>query len=386
MSLREQNATGEGLGDDVLREQVRLVMKQVPTMQTASIIVALVLCYTVQSIVPRTSILTWLLLVLGIALSRVVLFVFFRRVRDNAFNGVRWKNAYLFTTFFSGVVWGISAIFVFPSGNTGLIALFVLVMASLSAATTVSHSPLRTGPAAWMLPAMLPYAVRCIAEWTTPENTIGMLIIVYLVTLLRYSFTHHGFITASISLKFENLRLLEEVRQANETLRRVSAIDGLTGLANRRSFDEFLDKEWRRAVRDQRPISAIMLDIDHFKAYNDTYGHQAGDDCLKKTAAVINTALRRPSDFAARYGGEEFVVILPDTDGQGAAEVAEHMRREVAAMRVPHTHSASGVVTVSAGATSLIPRDGMASSDLIGLVDRALYAAKQGGRNRVTSA
>ncbi len=387
MDLQENNVETLDLRDAVLREQVRLIMKQVPTMQAASLIVALALCYTVRDIVPRANILTWLSLILVIIAARTVLAVLFIRVRESDFNGMRWKNLYLAVTFASGVVWGYSAIIIFPAGETALISLFVVVMASLSAATTVSHAAIRSGPAAWMVPALIPYAVRCIAEWRETERTVGVLIVVYLITLLRYTLNNHALITSSIWLKFENVRLLEEVRQTNEMLRLASMIDGLTGLANRRSFDEFLDKEWRRAVRDKTPISAIMLDIDHFKAYNDNYGHQAGDDCLRKVAEVIRTSLKRPSDFAARYGGEEFVVVLPETDGRGALEVAENLRRGIEAMGVPHAHSsASSFVTVSAGAVSVVPRDGMSSSDLIGRVDKAMYAAKQAGRNRVMTA
>jgi diguanylate cyclase (GGDEF)-like protein len=372
--------------DDILREQLRLTIKQVPTMQTASLIVALILCYTVRNIVPRNAIAVWLVLVLAVALGRVVLSVLFARVRDRGFSGPRWKHVYLLLTLVSGVIWGLSAYVIFPSGHTALIALFVLVMASLSAATTVSHAALKAGPAVWMMPVMILYAVRCIAEWREPENTIGILIIVYLVTLLRYSFTNHEVIRSAISLKFENLRLLEEVRQANLDLHRISTVDGLTGLANRRNFDDVLAREWRRAVREEKPLSAIMLDIDHFKAYNDNYGHLAGDDCLRNVASMIRAALKRPSDFAARYGGEEFVVVLPDTDRRGAAGVAERMRREIEAAGMPHAHSsASNVVTVSAGAATLVPQDGMTPSRLIALVDAALYAAKLGGRNQVKS-
>ncbi len=385
--MNKNEEVSKDLKDAILREQIRLIIRHVPTMQTTSFIVALILCYTVRNLVPRINILIWLILVLGVVLSRVLLSVLFSRVRDKHFDGAHWKNAYLLFTLASGIIWGLSALIVFPAGRTELIALFVLVMASLSAATTVSHAALRAGPAVWMVPVMLLYSLRCFAEGRQPEITIGFLIIVYLVTLLLYASNHHGVITSFISLKFENLRLLEEVRQAHDILLQISTIDGLTGLANRRHFEEVMEREWRRSIRGKMWISAIMMDIDHFKAYNDNYGHQAGDDCLRKVGAAICATLRRPSDFAARYGGEEFVVILPDTNAQGVAEVAEMLRREIEAMSVPHEHSsASRVVTISAGAASLIPQDGMASSHLIGLVDAALYAAKQEGRNRVKTA
>jgi diguanylate cyclase (GGDEF)-like protein len=181
----------------------------------------------------------------------------------------------------------------------------------------------------------------------------------------------------------ELLEALEQLRKANDILRRLSAIDGLTGLSNRRNFDEFIEKEWRRAQRDQKPVSLIMIDIDHFKAYNDTYGHQRGDDCLKQVAAIIGENVKRPADLAARYGGEEFAVVLPDTGAKGAAEMAELIKRSIEAVAIPHAkNSAAPVVTVSLGVATLEPDRILNPSDLIERADKALYAAKNGGRNR----
>jgi diguanylate cyclase (GGDEF)-like protein len=148
-----------------------------------------------------------------------------------------------------------------------------------------------------------------------------------------------------------------------------------------------MDREWRRALREQWSLSLLMLDIDHFKAYNDNYGHQEGDDCLKKVAAVIAESVKRPADMAARYGGEEFMVVLPDTDIRGAVELGEKLRIAVEVSGVPHAHSsAANVVTVSVGASSMVPERGAEPSRLVKLVDTALYAAKRDGRNRVKTA
>jgi len=381
--MHNEIKTGRDFKDDILREQVRLAMKQLPTMQITSFIVALVLSYAVSDIVPRTNIAIWDLLILAIVLSRIVLYALFLKVREGPFAGAYWEKAYLLLAFISGVIWGASAFIIFPAGNPALISLFVLVIASLSAATTVSHSALKLGPTAWAAPAMSFYAVRCYQEGFE-TYTIGLLIVVYLFTVLNYSFKHNSTIAASVSLKFENLELLEELRKANDFLRRVSAIDGLTGIANRQSFDECMDREWRRAMREQHPISLIMLDIDHFKLFNDNYGHQGGDDCLKKVAAVIAGSVKRPGDLAARYGGEEFMVVLPDTDVRGATDIAEKLRIEVEVLGVPHEFSATAsVVTISIGVASLVPGQNMDTSHLIKLVDTMLYAAKHDGRNRV---
>jgi hypothetical protein len=166
-------------------------------------------------------------MVLVIVVSRIVHYALFQKVREEPFTGEYWKRAYLLLAFISGLIWGTSAFIIFPAGNPALIALFVLVIASLSAATTVSHSSLRLGPTVWAAPAMLLYAVRCYQEGFE-TYTVALLIIVYLFAVLNYSFKHNSTIASSVSLKFENLELLEELRKANDILRQASAIDGLT--------------------------------------------------------------------------------------------------------------------------------------------------------------
>jgi diguanylate cyclase (GGDEF)-like protein len=160
--------------------------------------------------------------------------------------------------------------------------------------------------------------------------------------------------------------------------------DGLTGLANRRKFDEAIEVEWRRALRNKDYLSTILLDIDHFKAFNDTYGHQSGDECLKKVAECLKKQTRRAGELNARYGGEEFVIVLPGTPIKNALYVAESIRSSIFDMRIPHAGSAvSQYVTISAGVSSTIPVREYNSSALIRKADLELYQAKREGRNRV---
>lgn len=186
-------------------------------------------------------------------------------------------------------------------------------------------------------------------------------------------------------------RFLRESQQkladANIELQKLAALDGLTGIANRRRFDEALRSEWHRAQRDKRPLSVMLCDIDLFKLYNDANGHLAGDLCLKKVAAVLTESLKRPADLAARFGGEEFVVVLPDTDREGALVVARQCLQKVTALGLPNPQSGvSGVVTVSIGLATLIPSRESSCDDLVDMADRAMYSAKQAGRNRIVSA
>ena len=180
------------------------------------------------------------------------------------------------------------------------------------------------------------------------------------------------------------LTLARKLDAANRELRKLSVIDGLTGIANRRHFDETFAREWRRGVRMKRPLALVLCDIDFFKQYNDMYGHQAGDECLRAVARCLEASVRRPGDSVTRFGGEEFAVILPETDSNGAAAMAEKMRAAVEARGLQHAGSeAARVVTISAGVASMSPHAGEHATDLVQWSDAALYEAKRQGRNRV---
>lgn len=166
----------------------------------------------------------------------------------------------------------------------------------------------------------------------------------------------------------------------------LAAIDPLTQIANRRSFDEALDREWQRALRSRTPISLILFDADYFKAYNDRYGHLAGDDCLRRIAGAFTSTVRRPADLVARFGGEEFGIILPDTDAAGAFRLAESLRAGIERLAWAHAACPAGVVTLSGGCASMTPLVGETATDLLNSADEALYEAKRQGRNRIESA
>jgi two-component system, chemotaxis family, response regulator WspR len=184
---------------------------------------------------------------------------------------------------------------------------------------------------------------------------------------------------------FAALRESEQrLAAANVQLKRVAEADSLTGIANRRRFDTVLQTEWQRALRTRRPLSLLLCDVDCFKAYNDTYGHVMGDDCLQTVAGVLNTNLRRPADIAARYGGEEFALILPETEREGAIVVAHGCVEQIRALGLPHSSSvASSVVTISIGVATMVPAASEAAPALIAMADRAMYLAKEAGRNQV---
>ncbi|MCK1785840.1 MULTISPECIES: response regulator [Pseudomonas] len=176
----------------------------------------------------------------------------------------------------------------------------------------------------------------------------------------------------------------QQLLDTNLVLQRLMNSDGLTGLSNRRHFDEYLELEWRRAMRDQAQLSLLMIDVDFFKTYNDSFGHVEGDEALRKVAAAIREASSRPSDLPARYGGEEFALVLPNTSPGGARLVAEKLRMAVEALKIPHIAPAEGAsLTISIGLSTMTPVQGTDCRQLIMAADKGLYTAKNNGRNQV---
>jgi diguanylate cyclase (GGDEF)-like protein/PAS domain S-box-containing protein len=196
-----------------------------------------------------------------------------------------------------------------------------------------------------------------------------------------------GHVTHYVCVK-EDITDLKQIEAAlkiaNQELQRLASLDGLTQVANRRRFDEYLLREWKRLARENAPLSVILCDIDYFKHYNDVYGHLAGDECLKQVVRGITQAIRRPADLVARYGGEEFVIVLPNTGADGAKHVARALQEEIQQLKIPHAHSSvSQYVTLSIGVSSTIPKLEASPELLVNTADKAMYEAKAQGRNAI---
>jgi len=210
---------------------------------------------------------------------------------------------------------------------------------------------------------------------------------------IPFGLAHDGEIYPMKSLQERNfeLELLVEERtleleEANKKLEAISNTDWLTGIFNRRYFDRMLAQEWNRAQRNGMPLALVILDVDHFKLYNDRYEHLAGDACLQALARTLEQTAQRTGEFAARYGGEEFVVLLPNTNGHDVLEIARRIQRAVWALALPHEETSSGIITVSLGVASMMPSDRHNPDELVRRADSALYRAKKSGRNALQSA
>jgi diguanylate cyclase (GGDEF)-like protein len=244
----------------------------------------------------------------------------------------------------------------------------------------------------------------CVRNAASPAAAFWQLVLVLVPCMICLSFSHDHILHAlvpfaaiqfsatsgiahSIGSQITGTMISEQrLEAANARLTELSATDGLTGIANRRAFDAALTAEWGRAARDGTDLGLLVIDVDYFKAFNDHYGHPAGDECLRLVAALTARTLRRPPDTAARFGGEEFVALLPGTSALAAMEVAERVRCAIMESGVLHQASVFGCVTVSIGAASLSPHPGSEAQMLIDLADKALYRAKDSGRNTVRCA
>jgi len=179
-------------------------------------------------------------------------------------------------------------------------------------------------------------------------------------------------------------RLNNSLEKANKELLRLSTVDGLTGIYNRRYFDLIIEKEWKRGLREKQKISIILADIDYFKLYNDNYGHLEGDNCLRIIACKLQEVIKRPADLLARYGGEEFVILLPNTDQKGAYKIAKDLQKKVRSLCINHNFSNVGnVVTLSIGVATAVPDIDSKYQNLIEHADKAMYIAKSNGRNQI---
>ena len=258
--------------------------------------------------------------------------------------------------------------------NAGLKDCHILVLEKFQVKAQITV-PLIMGSKLWGLLCI--HQCEHTRKWTPTEiRFVKQLAAQFSVAL------EHSYLLAQTRSQASKLtQTLNALQQANQKLERIARLDGLTEVANRRYFDEFLDQEWERLTREKQFLSLIMFDVDHFKLYNDFYGHQAGDECLIKITHAAQQVLKRPADLLARYGGEEFAVILPNTDETGASNIAAQIQLAIQALGIPHVKSQEQIVTLSLGIATQIPSIDKTSEAVISEADQALYQAKKQGRN-----
>lgn len=308
----------------------------------------------------------------AVSLGRMWLARRFTRQRVVETRLAQWRTYYINAALMAGLAWGIgSVLLVAGSGREAQLLTWVVLVA----AVLVEFAALaRLGRAfGWLLIAtlMAPLALSLLGPQPAPAAAGGLLLLAFSSALAGAEL--HRTYTDGITLQVEFARL--------------ARFDQLTGLANRRHFDETLAGEWQRALRQRGEVALIIFDVDEFKRYNDHFGHPGGDTCLRRLAAAARELVHRPSDLVVRLGGEEFAVLLPLTPAAGASAIAEMLRQAIENLRLPHAPGAAHAsVTISAGVASLRPDKGFRAEDLIKAADAALYQAKHSGRNCVLTA
>jgi len=307
--------------------------------------------------------------------------------RDTA-SPVTWAKRCLVSTWITAAGWGAwSAVILFePERNLVIVVLAVQTACMMGGA--VRNCAVRAVAVGQILLTQTPLAIACLLSGDPYLGLLAVFVVMNIIAALALSkFLHKQ--TKQLLLQDEEKTELvnsleiakQELEVINTHLETLAATDALTEVANRRAFDLAFAREWRRACRDLTPLSLLMLDVDHFKAFNDCYGHQAGDACLRDVAAAIAACLHRPGDMVARFGGEEFVVILQGIDVTGAAKMASDILEAVAARQIPHDTSSFRHVTISIGLASVSPELQSTMEQLTARADTALYAAKRAGRN-----
>lgn len=280
-----------------------------------------------------------------------------------------------------------SLVLVFPTSGAEKFMMITL-QAVLLLVAAVRSSSVPAGVLVQVYTVLVPLMVILLASGR-PDYMLDALLVLFQIVVC-HDVTHTLYKrTVKLLLAEHDMRqAMEELAHANASLESLAQTDSLTSLTNRRGFDAALLRECRRAARDRSVLSISLIDIDFFKRFNDDVGHVAGDDCLREIALCLRAQCHRPGDLVARYGGEEFIVMLPDTPGDAAAELAEQLRSAVALLAYPHPSSPAGYVTISAGVACGVPANGEPATawGLIAQADRALYDAKRNGRNQVVLA
>jgi diguanylate cyclase (GGDEF)-like protein len=310
-----------------------------------------------------------------------------------------------------GLAWSAISIYLLAAEDLASSIVIILILGGIIAGTVATNTAKLSAFFAFSLPIAIPVVLFL----------LSIILAVFCLFISFSAYRLNKLVIESLAYQFDNLQLLNELEQEKNQVTRlysnlefdlsrrkkaeeqlkvekekaeqlaqsllaISTLDGLTGIPNRRHFDSVIAKEWNRATRAGTPVSLIMCDIDHFKTYNDNYGHQKGDNCLIQIATLLQDHARRDGDLAARYGGEEFVIVLPTTSLDSAREVAEQMRKGIENLGIAHRYSdTNNIVTASFGVSTMVPQRDQQPRLLIARADKAMYAAKQAGRNRVVA-
>ncbi|GLR71542.1 GGDEF domain-containing protein [Agaribacter marinus] len=369
-------------------EVIDLLYKQTWRVAIAHPVSALLFLFWILPVANHTSLYQWFCAVLLLSILRLSLFFMYKtqRKKIDKQQFQYWKYAWMGVSALAGFAYSFAFISFVPMDKPEYVMSIGLFIIMLSSIACVGFGASYLSLLSFIIPIAVPSTIH-IAIYGGYAGYISSLCIVFfsgiVLSLVR---TVNAAFKKSISLNHQHSHEIEKRKIVEHQLQEISRRDGLTGLFNRRYFDEMLTTEIGRAYRNHSSLSLIILDVDHFKEYNDHYGHVAGDNCLINIAQHLSDLAKRKGDLIARYGGEEFAIILPNIDAKGAFNFAEKLQLSIQEKRIPHATSKLTYlqsITISVGVTTLPPLSKLSSDALINRADKALYEAKRQGRNRV---
>ena len=376
----------------ILQERLRLVYEQTPRSIPFTLVAVTAMAALGGRNVPLWAVLLWWLGMVGLAMLRYAAVRGFRRTKDDDENQRYWTQISFYIVLAAGMGWGLGSVLLAYEATIEYQLLLLMILAGIAGGALPFLSVHLPSYIGFVLAITVPNVTWLLWQGGRIEIISGVLLTVYMAALLYNAHRVSSLMTETLNLRFQNeamaqtlLHEKDELQELNRELERLSHIDGLTQLANRRYFDARFQEQWQRGMRERASIAVLMLDLDEFKRYNDSYGHTAGDTCLKRVAEAINMTLMRPSDLAARYGGEEFVVLLANTGVEGAMNVADEILKRVRELNILHESSAvADRVTISIGVSAVVPDRDIPRAYLIEAADLALYKSKHAGRNCIT--
>lgn len=367
----------------ILVPQIAQSFRQLPISLIVNLANGFILAAVLWNAVPTPVLLGWSGLLVAVTGARFLTLRAFGNAAPRSESDLAvWTKYFVAGACAAGVVWGLSGILLFHPSSFPHQVVLAFVLGGMVAGAVPLLSSVNHAYWCFAIPVVAPIGIRMMWVGDRIHLVMGLMMVIFGLTMLATSAQVHRLFRDAEKLRRELFSSIE-VEHALEYLVR---LDSLTGIPNRRLFEEELSKEWARATRDQAPLSLIMADIDHFKEYNDHYGHPAGDLCLVDVAQAMYHTLSRPGDVVARIGGEEFAFLLPQTDLSGALAVAEQIRERILALNLPHAASpVASQVTLSFGVSSSELASVASPAELIRTSDMALYEAKRCGRNQIVA-
>ena len=370
----------ESMRPEVTAKCLELIYAQSANANIASVAGGTLLGAMFWDIASRPVILAWGAAYLLMIWIRYRLAQRFRGTPPGPDTSGRWARYFRWVVFLSGVLWGAYGVYLATLSNPLQLAVVTLTLGALLSGAAIAYSVLISAFLAFSVPTLLPTGVYLLTRREPDAVFLGVLLLIWMFFMYRSARRFRDFAILSLGYQFENAQLVDQLNGLART-------DALTAIANRRGFDEALATAWARALAGDGRVAVITCDVDHFKAYNDAYGHPQGDGCLRAVADVLARTAAQTGGLAARLGGEEFALLLPGGDAARAQAVAEAMRRDMEALAIPHCGAPdTAVVTVSFGVAAVVDGREADVQSLLADADRALYVAKSRGRNRVVLA